>query len=90
VFPNVREYFKEILSDAQEGYSSKRFVGLGAFILASMGFVASWFGIHIVESLYNGLLMLSGTSLGLTVPEWFSPIAKSQATVALQKPAEPS
>lgn len=65
----MKEFFKQLIT-ANTGTSSKRVVSLVAFLnVLGMAWVSQFTEYKVDEYVFDGLLLLAGTGLGLTAIE---------------------
>jgi hypothetical protein len=75
----MKEFIKKILTGLNGEASSKRFIGIVAFIQVSLAFNANIFwDIPIKEYVFDGMIALVFGSMGLSVVEYFSNIGKKK------------
>jgi Mg2+ and Co2+ transporter CorA len=68
------EWLRSMLSDGtNNSVSSKRVITLLAFLLCSGGFIASLYGIHVDNKLYDSMMYIVLAGLGFTASEKFAP-----------------
>lgn len=69
----MKEFFKKLLSGINGETSSKRFIGILAFIQVSIAFNANiWLDIPIKNFVYEGMIALVIGAMGISVVEYFS------------------
>jgi len=69
----MKEFFKNMLSEADGKYSSKRVITFSAFILVSIAFVSNVFmDIPLKDFVFEGMLYLTAAGMGITTLEKFS------------------
>ena len=69
----MKSYFKEMMSDQDGQFSSKRFVTVGAFILLAVAFLADVFiEIDLPEYVWDDMMYIVILGVGFTASERFS------------------
>jgi positive regulator of sigma E activity len=69
----MKSYFKEMMSDQEGQFSSKRFVTVGAFILLAVAFLADVFiEINLPEYVWDDMMYVVAAGIGFTATERFT------------------
>ena len=69
----MESYFKEMMSDQEGQFSSKRFVTVGAFLLLSVAFLVDVFmEIEIPEYVWDDMMYVVAAGIGFTATERFT------------------
>jgi len=66
-------WLQSMLSDgANNSISSKRVITVLAFLLCGAGYVASMYGVHVDNKLYDSMMYIVVAGLGFTASEKFA------------------
>ena len=69
----MKSYLKEMMSDQEGQFSSKRFVTVGAFILLAVAFLADVFiEIDLPEYVWDDMMYVVAAGIGFTATERFT------------------
>lgn len=74
----MKEWLKKCFS-SNSGVSSKRVISVGAFLLLSIAFLSNlFFGLEVVEYMYDTMSYIVIAGLGFTASEFFSGVKKKE------------
>lgn len=69
----MKSYFKEMMSDQEGQFSSKRFVTVGAFMLLAVAFLVDVFmEIDLPEYVWDDMMYVVAAGIGFTATERFT------------------
>jgi len=72
----MKEWLKKCFS-SDSGVSSKRVISVGAFLLLGIAFLSNlFFGLEVVEYMYDTMSYVVIAGLGFTASEFFSGVKK--------------